>query len=97
MTARSGSPAWDSGCTAALFRFPQSEFAIRKLWVRSEAFRDMCEELAEAERALANVRPEPPGLSAARQAEWQELVALLIAEIATALKESESWSRRQQL
>jgi hypothetical protein len=32
-----------------------SQFAIRKLMNRSEAFCDMCEELAEAERALLNL------------------------------------------
>ena len=56
---------------------------------RSEAFCDMCEELAEAELALSNVSASP--LHETRRAEWQELVDRLVAEVGNALRESEAW------
>jgi hypothetical protein len=77
-------------------RFPHSEFAIRKLMNRSEAFRDMCEELAEAERALSNVSNLAPAVREARRAEWQELVERLVDEVAAAIRESESWRSHRE-
>lgn len=76
------------GFSAAIRRFPQAEFAIRKLMNHDEAFRDICEELAEAEQALARVPQIPAALHEARRAEWQELVDRLAAELATALQKS---------
>ena len=70
-------------------RFPQSEFAIRQLLKRSEAFRDMCEELSEAELALANVSNLALALRETRRAEWQELVDRLVNEVGAALSKSE--------
>lgn len=75
--------------SAALRRFPQSELAIRRLMERSEAFRDMCEELAEAEAALSKVDGIPSALREARKAEWQDLVNRLVGEVATALQDKD--------
>ena len=88
-----GEPTGIGQAFAAAARwFPRSEFAIRKLMSHSEAFRDMCEELAEAERALENVSGIPLYLREARRAEWQELIDGLVAEIGEALRESlASW------
>lgn len=72
--------------SAALRRFPRSELAIRRLMVRSEAFRDMCEELAEAEAALSKVDQVPPVLREARRAEWPGLVDRLVGEVGAALR-----------
>ena len=71
--------------SAALRRYPQFELAIRRLMARSEAFCDMCEELAEAELALSTVDKVAPALREARRAEWQELIDRLVAEVGTAL------------
>jgi FlaA1/EpsC-like NDP-sugar epimerase len=73
--------------TAAVRRFPDAEFAIRKLMIDSETFRDICEELAEAEWALTSVAETPAALSQARKIEWQELIDRLAAELATVLRE----------
>lgn len=52
---------------------------------RSEAFCDMCEELAEAELVLSKVDRVPSGLREARRAEWQELIDRLVGEVEAAL------------
>ena len=72
---------------AAARRFPQSEFTIRRLLRSNEAFRDLCEELAEAELALANVLECAVVLREARQREWQELVDELVSELEMTLKQ----------
>lgn len=71
--------------SAALRRFPQFEFKICWLMARNEAFRDMCDELAEAELALSMIDRVAPALRQARRAEWQELVDRLVAEVGAAL------------
>jgi hypothetical protein len=75
--------------SAAFRRFPQSELAIRRLMDRSEAFRDMCEELADAEAALSKVDGVPSALREARKAEWQDLVDRLVGEVGTALQDKD--------
>ena len=79
---------------AAMRHFPQAEFAVRRLMGRSEAFCDMCDELAEAECALSKVPGAPDGLRETRRVEWQELVDRLVAEVGAALRASEDWQRR---
>ena len=66
----------------------------RKLMGRSEAFRDICEELLEAEIALSNVPGTPPELHEARRAEWEELVDRLVAEVGAALLEAKASQNR---
>jgi hypothetical protein len=94
MEPRGGPTGRERGYAVAVRRFPQAEFAIRKLMSRSESFCDMCEELAEAEFALSKVPGTPPELCEARRSEWQELVDRLVAEVRTALRESEAWKHR---
>jgi hypothetical protein len=86
MATESGPPDRQKAVAAAVRRFPQSEIAIRGLMDRSEAFRDMCEELAEAELALSRVDAAPPPLREARRAEWQELVDRLVGEVRAAIR-----------
>ena len=73
---------------AAQLRFPRAEFAIRRLLRLSEAFRDMCEELADADAALADASSKPGTLREARKLEWQELIDRLVAEIAATLRDN---------
>ena len=80
----------ERGYVTAARRFPQAELAIRRLMMSSETFRDICEELAEAETALSNVPQAPSELSKARRREFQDLIDRLVAEAGTALKESET-------
>jgi hypothetical protein len=79
--------------SAAVRRFPQCELAIHRLMERCEAFREMCEELAEAELALSRVDMVPPALREARRAEWQELVDRLVAEVGAALQDKDVVTR----
>jgi hypothetical protein len=67
-------------------RFPHFEFAVHDLIDRKESFRDMCEELLEAEVALSNVDQEPPELRAARRAEWQAFIGRSLAELEEVLR-----------
>jgi hypothetical protein len=62
-------------------RFPQFEFAVHELMDRNESFRDICEELLEAETALSSVGKEPTDLRETRRAEWQELIDRSLAEL----------------
>ena len=71
----------DRAFDAAARRFPQAEFTIRRLMRSSEAFREICEELAEAEVALAKVPESVAALCEARRREWQELVDELVREL----------------
>jgi len=57
---------------------------------RSESFRDICEELADAELALSKVDQAPPALREARRAEWQELIDRLVAEVGAAVLDTEA-------
>ena len=75
--------------SAAIRRFPQSELAIRRLMDRSEAFRDMCEELAEAEVALSKADLVPSALREVRKTEWQDLVDRLVGELGAALQDKD--------
>lgn len=71
---------------AAKRRFPDFELPIRRLIETDENFRDICEELAEAEYALSTVESAPAASRSARRAEWQELVDRLIGEVEAALR-----------
>jgi hypothetical protein len=94
MAANGEPPGRGQAYSAAVRRLPHAEFAIRKLMSRSEAFRDICEELLEAEIALSNVPGTPSELHGARRAEWEELVARLVAEVEAALREAEASQNR---
>jgi len=71
-----------------LRRFPACRRAIEELIARGGDFRDMCEELAEADTALRAAEALPPALRMDRQAEWTNAITRLEGEIARALKEA---------
>nr|WP_149802659.1 hypothetical protein [Mesorhizobium sp. NFR06] len=85
MATEDGSFDRQRAISAAVRRFPQFELAIHRLMDRSESFRDICEELADAEFALSKVDEVAPALRGARRAEWQELVDRLVGEVETVL------------
>jgi hypothetical protein len=89
MALESGATGRREAFSAAIRRFPRSELAIRRLMGRSEAFCDMCEELAEAEMALSKVDKIAPALREVRRSEWQELVDRLVAEVGAALQDKD--------
>ena len=66
---------------AAIRRFPGRADIICRLAERSEAFRDMCEELAAAEAALARIEASPPANRAERMAECEGWIVRLTGEM----------------
>lgn len=88
MIPRSTATDWEKGYLAAARRFPYAEFTIRRLISQSETFRDICEELAEAEIALSMVSETPSEIREARRQEWQEIVERLVAEVAASLRDA---------
>ncbi|WP_157016734.1 hypothetical protein [Mesorhizobium xinjiangense] len=85
----SGLTGKQAALSAVVSRYPQFELTIRRLFGADESFRDICEELADAERALANVDELPIALREARRMEWQELVDRLAEEARTAILDGE--------
>lgn len=85
MDREDGSHNKTRAVSAAVRRFPQFELTVHRLVDRSETFRDMCEELADAEQALARVEELPMALRETRRAEWQELVDRLTGEVGAVL------------
>jgi hypothetical protein len=75
---------------AAAKWFPRSEFTIRRLLRSNEDFRELCEELADAEAALINVSEGATASREAREREWQELVQELVTEVGQTLRSVES-------
>lgn len=87
METRGGPSRRDMALSSAVRRYPHAEFTIRRLMSHNEEFRDMCEELAEAEVALLNIPETPPHLREVRRVEWQALVDRLAAEVGAALRQ----------
>ncbi|MCX5580509.1 hypothetical protein [Kaistia terrae] len=77
-----------AGRAAVLRRFPAEHRAIEALTAQNEDFRDMCEELAEAEMALLAVERLPGHLRSQRAAEWRASIERLASEIARALNDA---------
>lgn len=69
------------GYQAAARRFPGREQAISKLMDQSDQFAEICEELADAESALANLGDLPQAVQRERNAEWDELITRLVSEL----------------
>jgi crotonobetainyl-CoA:carnitine CoA-transferase CaiB-like acyl-CoA transferase len=70
---------------AAIARFPDRGHAIEELAGTDESFRLLCEDLAEAQVALAQWEHSSSPVKEARCAEYRELVRDLAAELATEL------------
>jgi len=73
---------------AAMRRFPSCSRIIELLAAENEGFRELCEELAEAEHACARVRRSPSAQKSAWEAEWTELIERLTAQVEAALREA---------
>lgn len=71
---------------AAARRFPELELPMRRLFETSENFRDICEELAEAEIALSTAETAAAASKRDRAAEWRELVDRLVGEVELAIR-----------
>lgn len=71
----------DRGVLAALRRFPQRSMEIRRLAIADSAFRSLCQDLAEAELALARWGQIATELAASRRSEYDLLVEELAVEI----------------
>lgn len=81
-------PQSEKAFDAAAKRFPQAELAILKLLRSSEAFRELCEELADAELALSNVPNSVASICEIRTREWQDLIDQLVMEVEEALQKA---------
>jgi hypothetical protein len=79
--------------SAAVRWFPQFELTIHRLMDRDDAFRDMCEELAEAELALSRVNDVPPAWREARRVEWEDLVQRLVGEVGAVILKTDAVAR----
>jgi len=76
-----------AGQQAAIRKFPSNAKSIEALLVSSESFRELCEDLAEAERALAATDQLPETLRFPRRVECQGWVESLTNEIEGMLRE----------
>lgn len=70
---------------AAIARFPDRGHAIEELARADDDFRSLCEDLAEAQAALARWEYSSSPVREARCAEYKSLVRDLTAEIAAEL------------
>jgi hypothetical protein len=87
MLGRGGLKSREGSFGAAARHHPHAIFMIRVLMKRSEAFRDMCDDLAAAEQALLQLSEASAELRESRRAEWQELIDRLVAEIGNVISE----------
>ena len=85
MTSRSWDTEREDGLAAALRRFPESAFRIRQLMLGNEAFKELCSDLAAAERALEDARHLPVNIREKRRDEFAEMADSLAKEIAEVL------------
>ncbi len=75
----------DGNISAALRRFPSQKETIERLSVCDEAFRSLCEDLADAEDALRKWEQSDSPKRDQRCSEFRELVDDLAKEVETAL------------
>jgi hypothetical protein len=73
--------------TALVSRFPRHELAIRRLYARDAAFREICEDYSEALRALRYWQTAASS-SDPRIEQYRELVSELESEISNLLEGS---------
>ncbi|MBB4016418.1 hypothetical protein GGR16_001424 [Chelatococcus caeni] len=78
------------GVLAAIHQFPAKRRAIEELALKSETFRLLCTDLADAEAALYNWKGSDSPLKDERCAEYLSLVTALKAEILEILDAEQS-------
>ena len=71
----------DQGVLAAIRHLPAHGRSIKERALRSESFRALCADLAEAERALAEWESSLLPIRKARCIEYQQLIESLEAEL----------------
>lgn len=74
------------GVHAAIRHFPDSARRIEALACDSESFRDLCDELAAAEKALAAVDCLAEAARAERRLEWLSFIRRALEEIGAELR-----------
>ncbi len=74
------------GVHAAIRHFPGSASQIEALACENESFRDLCDELAAAEEALAAVDRLAEAARAERRLEWLSFIRGALAEIGAELR-----------
>lgn len=80
----------NTGVRAAIRRLPKHKVVIEELVLRSESFRNLCGDLADAELALWRWEAsEAPG-AAARRDEYRHLIDGLEAELRQAIHERQA-------
>jgi hypothetical protein len=88
MAGEEQSGAGRDGVPAAIRHFPAQATEIEALARESERFRDLCEELAEAEAALSAVDGLDLALRAERRLEWLAFVRWALKEIDADLRQA---------
>ena len=89
MNTRTGG-AFDQELAAVLRRYPASSLRIQHLYVSDETFRELCSDLAAAERAIKTVENLPDPIRSERRAEFAEMANYLADEIERAI--SRQWA-----
>ena len=84
MNARTGG-VFDQELAAVLRRYPASSLRIQHLYVSDETFRELCSDLAAAERAIETVENLPDPVRSERRAEFAEMTNYLAGEIERAI------------
>jgi hypothetical protein len=74
-----------AGLYAVLRRFPGEHALVRKLFIRDESFRAICDDLAAAQRALGAADQLAEHVRFERRAEYEEIVQSLASEIEVTL------------
>lgn len=77
----------DSGVLAAIRLLPRQRIAIEKMVLRSESFRSLCGDLAEAEAALRRWEKSCAPEHAARCLEFRHIIDGLEAELRQTIRE----------
>jgi hypothetical protein len=65
---------------------PEHELAIRRLIMTDQKFRELCGEIAEARHAQSNLQKGNRKPNPDLEADWQEIIEALTAEILTHIK-----------
>jgi hypothetical protein len=75
----------DQELTAVLRRYPERSLRIQHLYVSDETFRELCSDLAAAERAIKAAEDLPDPIRSERRAEFAEMTNYLVSEIERAI------------
>jgi hypothetical protein len=88
METPSGDTHAGAGLRAAASRFLGRSLEIQELFNQDENFREMCDDLAVVEQALAASDQLPAPIAEERRAEYSALIDDLVSEIGRALSQA---------